>query len=45
MSSRSRREMDIVRQELDEYKRIANTDSLTRLSNRRAFDDKLATDL
>lgn len=34
-------EMDIVRQELEEYKRIANTDSLTRLSNRRAFDDKL----
>ncbi|MBB4064570.1 GGDEF domain-containing protein [Gellertiella hungarica] len=37
------REMELVRQELDEYKRIANTDSLTRLSNRRAFDDKLAT--
>ncbi len=37
------REMEQVRQELDEYKRIANTDSLTRLSNRRAFDDKLAT--
>lgn len=36
------REMDMVRQELDEYKRIANTDSLTRLSNRRAFDDRLA---
>nr|WP_316653541.1 GGDEF domain-containing protein [uncultured Gellertiella sp.] len=36
-------EMEQVRQELDEYKRIANTDSLTRLSNRRAFDDKLAT--
>jgi diguanylate cyclase len=35
-------EMDEVRKELDEYKRIANTDSLTRLSNRRAFDDKLA---
>jgi diguanylate cyclase len=31
-----------VRKELEEYKRIANTDSLTRLSNRRAFDDKLA---
>lgn len=37
------REMELVRQELDEYKRIANTDSLTRLSNRRAFDDKLST--
>jgi diguanylate cyclase len=35
-------EMDQVRRELDEYKRIANTDSLTRLSNRRAFDDRLA---
>lgn len=36
-------EMDQVRKELDEYKRIANTDSLTRLYNRRAFDDKLAS--
>jgi diguanylate cyclase len=36
-------EMDLVRKELDEYKRIANTDSLTRLSNRRAFDDRLAS--
>ncbi len=36
-------EMDDVRKELDEYKRIANTDSLTRLSNRRAFDEKLAS--
>ncbi|MDF1633960.1 GGDEF domain-containing protein [Mycoplana sp. MJR14] len=36
------REMDVVRRELDEYKRIANTDSLTQLSNRRAFDDRLA---
>lgn len=35
-------EMDQVRKELDEYKRIANTDALTRLSNRRAFDDRLA---
>ena len=35
-------EMDQVRRELDEYKRIANTDSLTRLANRRAFDEKLA---
>lgn len=35
-------EMEAIRQELDEYKRIANTDSLTRLGNRRAFDDNLA---
>jgi len=35
-------EMDQVRKELVEYKRIANTDSLTRLANRRAFDDRLA---
>ncbi|WP_337266842.1 GGDEF domain-containing protein [Oryzifoliimicrobium ureilyticus] len=36
-------EMDDVRKELDEYKRIANTDSLTRLANRRAFDERLST--
>ncbi len=36
-------EMDEVRRELDEYKRIANTDSLTRIANRRAFDEKLAS--
>ena len=36
-------EMEVIRQELDEYKRIANTDSLTRLANRRAFDEKLAS--
>lgn len=36
------REMEDIRKELDEYKRIANTDSLTRLHNRRAFDDRLA---
>ncbi|MBR0555244.1 diguanylate cyclase [Ciceribacter sp. L1K23] len=41
--TRKSHEMDMVRKELDEYKRIANTDSLTRLSNRRAFDDRLAT--
>ena len=35
-------EMEVIRQELDEYKRIANTDSLTRLANRRAFDERLA---
>ena len=32
-------EMERVRSELDEYKRIANTDPLTRLANRRAFDE------
>lgn len=36
-------EIQQVRKELDEYKRIANTDSLTRLANRRAFDDRLAS--
>jgi diguanylate cyclase len=36
------REMEAVRKELDTYKRIANTDSLTRLGNRRAFDERLA---
>ncbi len=36
-------EIESIRQELDEYKRIANTDSLTRLANRRAFDEKLTT--
>jgi diguanylate cyclase len=41
--TRHSEEMNQVRQELDEYKRIANTDSLTRLANRRAFDDKLAS--
>ncbi|WP_296098377.1 GGDEF domain-containing protein [uncultured Agrobacterium sp.] len=40
--NRHAEEMQQVRLELDEYKRIANTDSLTRLSNRRAFDEKLA---
>ncbi|MBP1850958.1 diguanylate cyclase [Rhizobium halophytocola] len=40
--TRRSQEMDKVRQELDEYKRIANTDSLTRLANRRAFDERLA---
>ncbi|WP_377289312.1 GGDEF domain-containing protein [Rhizobium sp. SG2393] len=34
-------EIESIRQELDEYKRIANTDSLTRLANRRAFDERL----
>jgi diguanylate cyclase len=36
-------EMELVRKELDEYKRIANTDALTRLSNRRAFEDRLVS--
>lgn len=34
-------EMAKVRHELDEYKRIANTDPLTRLANRRAFDEAM----
>ncbi|MBP2549340.1 diguanylate cyclase [Neorhizobium galegae] len=37
------REMEAVRKELDTYKRIANTDSLTRLANRRAFDERLSS--
>lgn len=37
------REMEQVKLELDEYKRIANTDPLTRLSNRRAFDEVLSS--
>jgi len=36
------REMEQVKLELDEYKRIANTDPLTRLANRRAFDEVLS---
>lgn len=36
------REMEQVKLELDEYKRIANTDPLTRLANRRAFDETLS---
>ncbi|NML73314.1 GGDEF domain-containing protein [Rhizobium sp. S-51] len=40
--SQKSQEMDQVRKELDEYKRIANTDSLTRIANRRAFDERLA---
>jgi diguanylate cyclase len=37
-------EMDQVRKELDEYKRIANTDSLTRLSNRRGLRRQAGVD-
>lgn len=37
------REMEQVKLELDEYKRIANTDTLTRLANRRAFDELLSS--
>lgn len=36
------REMAQVKLELDEYKRIANTDPLTHLANRRAFDEVLS---
>ena len=35
-------EIQRMRRELAEYKRIANTDSLTRLANRRAFDERLS---
>jgi len=35
-------EMTKVKTELDEYKKIANTDPLTRLANRRAFDEVLS---
>jgi diguanylate cyclase len=35
-------EMENVKTKLDEYKRLANIDALTRLSNRRAFDETLA---
>ncbi|MGN6549569.1 MAG: GGDEF domain-containing protein [Pararhizobium sp.] len=34
-------EVAALKHELDEYKRIANTDSLTRLGNRRAFDETI----
>jgi diguanylate cyclase len=37
------REMERVKLELDAYKRIANTDPLTRLANRRAFDEALSS--
>lgn len=32
-----------IRTELDDYKRLANTDPLTELANRRAFDEVLST--
>ncbi len=35
--------MGEILKELNQYKRIANTDALTGLSNRRAFDEKLAS--
>ncbi|AZN71969.1 GGDEF domain-containing protein [Georhizobium profundi] len=35
-------EITRVRNELDEYKRMAHTDVMTQLSNRRAFDDMMA---
>ena len=35
-------EMRRIKQELDEYKHIANTDALTKLPNRRAFDERMA---
>ncbi len=36
------RELAQVKDQLDEYKAIANTDPLTRLPNRRAFDDAMS---
>lgn len=36
-------EIEQVRGELNQYKRMAHTDVLTQLSNRRAFDDMLAS--
>ena len=36
------KEMAQLKSELEEYKRLAATDPITRLSNRRAFDEKLS---
>lgn len=36
------KELAQVKDQLDEYKKIANTDPLTRLPNRRAFDERMA---
>lgn len=36
------RELSQVKEQLDEYKKIANTDPLTRLPNRRAFNEAMA---
>lgn len=36
------REMAALKAELEEYKRLASTDPITRLSNRRAFDERLS---
>jgi diguanylate cyclase (GGDEF)-like protein len=35
-------EIEQIRMQLDEFRRMANTDALTQLNNRRSFDDKLA---
>ncbi|OCW56878.1 GGDEF domain-containing protein [Hoeflea olei] len=35
-------ELDRLKSELEEYKRLSSTDPVTRLSNRRAFDTRLA---
>jgi len=35
-------ELAQLKTELEEYKRLASTDAITRLSNRRAFDDRLS---
>lgn len=36
-------EINNIQNELDRYKKLANTDPLTRLANRRAFDSHIAT--
>lgn len=36
------KEMVQLKSELEEYKRLATTDTITRLSNRRAFDERLS---
>jgi diguanylate cyclase len=41
MLEANRNEVDSLRNELSELRKIANTDSLTSLANRRAFDDRL----
>lgn len=38
----STEEIDRIRSELEEYRRISNVDPITKLANRRAFDERLA---
>ena len=37
------RAMEMVKSELDEYKRLAKIDPLTKLNNRRAFDERISS--